>query len=85
VEPTAINIDSSVSRRAPRKIRAPDFADASRSPVMLKLRSMATATESGNSPAAKVLICCGSPFSRTLKASRPRPVTGFPALSVTVA
>ena len=38
----------------------------------------------GKVPAAKVVTCCSTPFSRTRKSCCARPSTGFPAASVTV-
>jgi sec-independent protein translocase protein TatA len=64
---------------------AADFASDNRVPAMLKLRSTARAIESGNSPAAKFVTVCGSPFSRSSKSDALRPVTGFPCASVTLA
>ena len=46
---------------------------------MLKLRSMASATDSGKSPSANADRVCGWPSSRTVKSARVSPVTGFPA------
>ena len=65
--------------------RAASRAIGSCRPPMLKLRSMASATESGKSPAAKAETACGRPSSSTVKSSRVRPVTGRPSRSTTAA
>jgi hypothetical protein len=52
---------------------------------MLKLRSIARAAARGNSPSAKVEICCGSPPSRSSKSAGLSPEITVPALSVTLA
>jgi sec-independent protein translocase protein TatA len=54
-------------------------------PATLKLRSIATATDNGKSPAVKFAIACGSPFSRSSKSAWVSPVTGLPCMSVTLA
>ena len=83
--PMATSIESSSARSSPRKTRAAERATASRLPAMLKLRSSATATESGKSPAVKAVTCWTAPSSRTVKSSRPKPLTGWPWRSVTQA
>ena len=52
---------------------------------MLALWSMASATDSGKSPAVKAWIACGRPSSKTSKSPGPNPVTGAPERSLTVA
>ena len=52
---------------------------------MLKLRSSATATDSGKSPSANAEMVCGRPSSSTVKSACVSPVTGLPAWSVTAA
>ena len=52
---------------------------------MLKLRSSATATLSGKSPAENTETVWPAPFSSTLEVPRTSPVTGSPRPSVTLA
>ncbi len=68
--------DWSSGRSSPRNARAADLASASLGPDMLKLRSSATATDSGNSPDVKLVIVWSAPFSRSSKSSCFSVVTG---------
>jgi hypothetical protein len=84
-DPIETTIASSAGRSSPRNTRAADLASSSRAPAMLKLLSIATATDSGKSPAAKFSSVWVSPSSRTSKSSRVSPRIGSPFASVTLA
>ena len=63
--PTASTMTSSSGFRPAMKRRAALLASVSFSPLMLKLRSSAMMTDSGNSPAKNVDTVCGAPSSAT--------------------
>ena len=83
--PMASTITSSVGLSAAMKLPRRLIESASRGPAMLKLRSSAIATDRGNSPAANVVIACGTMVFRHLEIGRRQPGDRLPLASVTVA